>query len=116
MDGLKSAAHGQGLAHFLQRQVGFAGQHLPQLLLVALNQLGLGAGEAMAGAQVAHATTLLKEFFNQTEGNAEAPGDLLTVAFLPVISSQDALAQVQGDRFSHKQTIAKPPNNGYSFI
>ena len=67
MDGLKSAAHGQGLAHFLQRQVGFAGQHLPQLLLVALNQFGLWPGEAMAGAQVACATALLEEFLDHAQ-------------------------------------------------
>ena len=116
MDGLKSAADSQGLAHLLQSQVGFAGQHLPQLLLVALNQFGLWAGEAMAGAQIAGATTLLQELFNQTEGNTEAAGDFLAGPLLLIVSRQDALAQVQGDRFSHGQTLTRTPNNGYSFI
>jgi hypothetical protein len=116
MDGLESAAHGQGLAQFLQGQIGFAGQQFPQLLLVALDQRRLAAGVTVAGPDVAGMTALLQEFLDQAKGNPEAPGDFLAGAFFLVASGQDAFAPIQGNSLSQAQTIAPPQTNGYSFI
>jgi hypothetical protein len=92
MDGLEGALRRQSLAHFFQCQVGFAGQQLPQLLLVALNQFWLGAGETVTGPQVAGVAALLEKFLDQTKGYPEAPGHLLPRALLLIIGSQDAFA------------------------
>jgi hypothetical protein len=116
MNGLEGAADGQSLAHLLQSQVGFAGQEFTQFLPVALNQGRPAPGVAMAWPQVASVAALLEELLDHPQGDAEAAGDFLAVAFLLVIGVHDALAQVQGDCFSHVQTMAKPPRNGYSFI
>ena len=116
MDGLEGAAHGQGLAQFFQRQVGFAGHEFPQPVLVALAQHGLAAAVAVAGTQIAGVTTLLEELLDQTERDLEAVGDLLAGALLLIIGGQDAFPQVQGDGFSHDRTLAQPLKNGYSII
>jgi hypothetical protein len=60
MDGLESAAHGQGLAQFFKGQVGFAGQQIAQSLLVAQDQGGSATGVTVAGPQVAGVAALLE--------------------------------------------------------
>ena len=115
MDGLEGAAHGQGLAHFLQGQVRFAGQKGSKSLLVPLNQSGFAPGVTVAGPQVAGAAALLKELLDQAQGNPEAAGDFLAGAFLLVVSGQDPFAQVQGD-CSHQPRLTSQVINGYSFI
>ena len=76
----------------------FAGQHLPQLLLRGSEPVwALRAGEAMARAQGQRGVRqrCWRISPDHAQGNAEAAGDFLAVAFLPVIGVENALSQVR---------------------
>jgi len=61
---------------------------------------------AVAGLLVTGVVPLLAYFFDQAQGYTKTMSDILTGAFLLVVSRKDTLTQVQGDRFSQRSSLA----------
>jgi hypothetical protein len=115
MNGWQSAVQPQGLPQFRQSQVRLLPQQNPHLLLMNRHDAWLGTGKTVAWRNIPSAAALLQELLHQTEGNPEPPGDLLAVALLLVVRSQNAFPQIQGNCF-HENTLPYLLNYGYSFI
>jgi len=109
VDGGQRAGQGQGRAQFFQGHVGLAAQERAHRLVMGREDERLASRTMVARGDVAGAAALLQELFDQTQGHAVAPGDLLSGAFLLVVGTQDALSQIQRDRaHEHRFTKALP--------
>src|SRR5450631_4094517 len=80
VNGGKRALESQGLAHFLQRDVGLALNEAMQLAAMARGKERFATGKAVARGDVAGSFTLNQELLHHAEGDAISVGHLLAIA------------------------------------
>lgn len=59
---------------------------------------GFAPGKAVAWGEVAGASALLEEFFDQAQGDTEAAGHVFPRAFVGVVGRENTLAQIHRSR------------------
>ena len=98
----QGAVQAEGSAHLGERQIGLALQVLADGPAMLGKDLGLAPGEVMTRLDTACASALLEQLLDHAKGNAKAPGDLVTGAFVFVVGCQDTLAQIDGKGCHHE--------------
>jgi hypothetical protein len=90
VNGWQRAAQAQSGPHFPQGQVGLAPQEGAHFLSMGRQNDRFATGKAVPRSDVTRASALLEKLFDHPQGNAKTLGDLLTIAVLAVVGSQDS--------------------------
>jgi hypothetical protein len=118
VDGLQRAVQFQGVAQFLEGQVRLLAQQGAHRALMAGDDLRLAPGQVMAMRDGAGVAALLEEFFDHPQRYPETPRHVLARAFPGIVSGQNSLSEVQGNRsaIAHAIHVAIPCNQWLYYL